>query len=59
MLSKESSCNVIDLRITRVKSTKHELNLLLQALSQGSNKLVRLRLAHIEIDEFVLMESMK
>jgi len=59
MLSKESSCKVEDLRITRVKSTKHELNQLLAALSSGSNKLTRLRLAHVEIDEFVLMESMK
>ena len=48
-----------DLRITRVKSSKHDLNLLLQALSQCTHRLVRLRLSHLALDEFVLMESLK
>ena len=47
------------MRITRVKSTKHDLNCLLQALSTGNNRLTRLRLSYIDIDEFVLMESLK
>lgn len=48
-----------DLRITRVKISKHDLNLLLQALSKCTSKLVRLRLSHLAFDEFVLMESLK
>ena len=59
MLANETEGELSDLRITRVKSTKHDLNLLLQALSKASNRLTRLRLSHIEIDEFVLMESLK
>ena len=59
MLQAENECDLSDLRITRVKSSKHDLNMLLQALSKSTNRLTRLRLSHIEIDEFVLMESLK
>ena len=59
LISSAHEGQVNDVRITRVKTSKHDLNMLLRALSQCSNKLVRLRLSHLEIDEFVLMESLK
>lgn len=59
LISSAHEGQVNDVRITRVKASKHDLNMLLRALSQCSNKLVRLRLSHLEIDEFVLMESLK
>ena len=55
ILSNENEGGLSDIRITRVKATKHDLNLLLQALSQCTNRLVRLRLSHLALDEFVLM----
>lgn len=49
-----------DLRLTGVKSTKHDLNLLLQAIARkSSSRLTRLRLSHVCIDEFILMDSLK
>ena len=60
LLHQESEGELSDLRLTRIKSTKHDLNLLLQALANcESNRLTRLRLSHVVIDEFVLMESLK
>ena len=56
----ESEGELSDLRLVRIKSTKHDLNSLLQCLANSSyNRLTRLRLSHVEIDEFVLMESLK
>ena len=58
----EADCegDLSDLRITRVNSTKHDLNLLLQGLAKPNNsRLTRLRLSYLEINEFVLMESLK
>ena len=56
----ESEGVLSDLRLVRIKSTKHDLNSLLQCLANSSyNRLTRLRLSHVEIDEFVLMESLK
>ena len=49
-----------DLRFTRIKSTKHDLNLLIQAIAKPTpNRLTRFRLSHVEINEIVLMESLK
>ena len=59
MLSIDSESVLSDLRITRVRSTKHDLNLLLQCLSKSSVRLTRLRLSHISIDDFILTESLK
>jgi len=59
ILSSDHESDLNDLRITAVKSSKHEVNLLLQALAKCTNRLVRLRLSHIQINEFVLMESLK
>ena len=59
MLSIEHEGELGDIRITNVKATKHDLNLLLEALSQCTNRLVRLRLSQLPLDEFVLMESLK
>ena len=60
LLNAESAGDLQDLRFTRIKSTKHDLNLLLQALSQPmNNRITRLRLSHVEINEIVLMESLK
>ena len=60
MLSAESEGDLADLRFTRIKTTKHELNELLTALAKPtSNKVTRFRLSHVEINEFVLMESLK
>lgn len=58
MLSHGHVGELQDVRITRVKASKHDLNLLLQALSQCTNRLIRLRLSHLALDEFVLMESL-
>ena len=59
-LSADSEGDLSDLRLTRVKSTKHDLNMLLQAFSRSHcNRLTRLRLSEVAIDEFVLMESLK
>lgn len=60
LVSKESDGDLQDLRFTRIKSTKHDLNMLLQALAKPENsRVTRLRLSHVEINEFVLMESLK
>ena len=60
LLSSEAEGELSDLRITRVKITKHDLNLLLQALAnQNDCKLTRLRISHVVIDEIVLMNSLK
>ena len=54
-MTAESEGDLSDLRLTRIKSSKHDLNELLLFLANSNyNRLTRLRLSHIEIDEFVL-----
>lgn len=60
LMTAESEGDLSDLRLTRIKSSKHDLNELLLFLANSNyNRLTRLRLSHIEIDEFVLQESLK
>ena len=58
MLSDQTSA-LSDIRLTRIRSSKHDLNLLLQALSQCTGRLVRLRLSQVALDERVLMDSLE
>lgn len=60
LLAPDSEGDLNDLRFTSIKASKHDLNLLLQQLSRSSNanRLTRLRLSYVEINEFVLMQSL-
>jgi len=59
MLAVDSEGDIRDLRMTHIKATKHDLNLLLESLADGAIKLTRLRISQVNIDEFVLMSSLK
>ena len=59
-MTQESEGDLSDLRFTRIKSSKHDLNCLIQVLAKpANNRVTRFRLSNVEINEIVLMESLK